>query len=150
MKKFKFRLEVLLDMRKRREEKIMLEFADQNRLILDEHKKLIELNNELKLLQQGEKDRRSTENCIVSLRYSVAYRFKLKQDMIRVGKHIDELKENLFRIQKKLTIATRDRKAVELLKEHRHQEWKKEFRSMEQDFIDDISQKKQFKRQAGV
>jgi flagellar FliJ protein len=142
MKRFRFKLDVLLEIRKRREEKVKLELAEQNREILKQQEKLNKLHLELKTLQSEELIRRQNESSVLSLSYSVAYRFKLKKDMLTIGKQIDEIQENTYRIRKKLISATKDRKAVEILKEQQKTEWLKKFRTREQGFIDDISQKK--------
>jgi flagellar export protein FliJ len=72
---------------------------------------------------------------------SVAYRFKLKKEMLAVGRKMDEIQQNIYRIRKKLISATKDRKAVEILLERQKSEWLKKYRTQEQSFIDDIAQK---------
>lgn len=141
MKRFRFRLEVLLDLRMRREEKVKLELAEQNKAILKQQDKLNELHQELKNLQSDELKRRQQQDNILLLSTSVSYRYKLKKDMLTVGSKMDEIQENIYRIRKKLISATKDRKAVEILKERQKSEWQKNYRTQEQSFIDDIAQK---------
>lgn len=141
MKRFKFRLEVLLDLRLRREEKVKLELAEQNKEILKQQDILNELHRELKHLQSDELKRRQEQDSILLLSTSVSYRFKLKKDMLGVGSKMDEIQENIHRIRKKLISATKDRKAVEILRERQKSEWLKKYRTQEQSFIDDIAQK---------
>jgi flagellar FliJ protein len=144
MKRFRFRLDVLLDIRKRREENVKLELAEQNREIVKQQGKLNELHEELKKLQSDELVRRQREDNIISLSHSVTYRYTLKKEMLTVGGKMDEIQETIFRIRKKLISATKDRKAVEILKERQKSEWLKKYRTQEQGFIDDISQKRSF------
>lgn len=141
MKRFRFRLEVLLDIRMRREEKVKLELAEQNKEILKQQDELNELHRELKNLQSDELKRRQEQDSVLLLNTSVAYRFQLKKEMLAVGSKMDKIQENIYRIRKKLISATKDRKAVEILKERQKSEWLKKYRTQEQSFIDDIAQK---------
>jgi hypothetical protein len=50
----------------------------------------------------------------------------LKKEMISTGSKMDEIQETIFRIRKKTGIRTKDRKAVEILKERQKSEWLKE------------------------
>lgn len=144
MKRFRFRLDVLLDIRKRREEKIKLELAMQNREIIKHQEKLNSLHEELKILQSDELLRRQGEGNIQFLNQSVTYRYVLKKEMLKTGSKMDEIQETIYRIRKKLVSATKDRKAVEILKERQKTEWLKKYRTLEQGFIDDISQKRSY------
>ena len=74
------------------------------------------------------------------LRASVAYRHKLKQDILKKGRQIDDLKADAVKIRKKLVEATKARRALEIIRERRFAEWKEEYKAQEQGFIDDISQ----------
>lgn len=140
MKKFKFGLQPVLTLRERREEKIKLQYAEKIQQIAQAQKTQTDIVNQLKRLQDEEKQNRADANNIMKLRYSVSHRFKLKQDILAISRKIDDLKAEAFRIQQKLTVAARDRRAVEIVKEHQLQAWKKEYRLSEQGFIDDISQ----------
>jgi flagellar FliJ protein len=142
MKKFSFKLDTLIEIRKRKEDEIKLLLAEQNRKIIEEQKKLNSLHDELKALQQKEKEERNNAANILSMRYSVVFRYKLKKDILEKGRKVDDMKAEAFKIQKKLIHATKEKRAIELMREHRHEEWKKEYLSEEQGFIDDISQQK--------
>jgi flagellar biosynthesis chaperone FliJ len=65
MKRFRFRLEVLLDIRMRREEKVKLELAEQNKEILKQQETLNGLHEELKNLQRDELKRRQEQDSIL-------------------------------------------------------------------------------------
>jgi flagellar FliJ protein len=140
MKKFSFELQTLLEIRARKEDEIKLQLAEKNRLITYCNTELLRINEELKHLQVSEKQKRKTQNSVMALRYSVAYRHKLKQDLLKTGRKIDDLNADVYKIQVLLVNATKERKAIELIKEKRFQEWKKEYGSEQQKITDDISQ----------
>ena len=140
MKRFTFPLQALLEMRQRKEEKIELQLAEKNRSVFEAQQELTKIHDTLKELQSSEKEKREHANSVQLLRYSVAYRFKLKQDLLLAGRRIEDLKAEAVKIQKLLVIATQDRRAIELVKERRFQEWKKEYLTREQNYVDDISQ----------
>jgi flagellar protein FliJ len=141
MKKFIFSLETLLDIRQKKEDKIKLQLAEKNREIIKLQNDLSLIHDQLKAFQSSEIKSRVDEKIDpFLLRYSVTYRFKLKEDMLKLGRHIDDLKAQKWKINRKLITATKERRAIEILKEKRFLEWKKEYGSKEQKYIDDISQ----------
>ena len=140
MKRFKFGLDTLLEMRCRKEEQVKLLLAEKNRTIIDAQKEFSEIHTQLKELQNSEKLKREHVIDVTLLRYSVSYRFKLKENLLSAGQKIDDLKAQAEKIRKSLVAATKNRRAIEIIKEHRLAEWKKEYKSQEQGFIDDISQ----------
>lgn len=140
MNKFRFRLEVLLDLRKKKEEKIKLTLAEKNHEVLSAVKLVNELHDGLKAFQENEKTSRSEHLDPVMLRYSITYRYTLKKKLTDAIRHVDDLKAEAFRIQKELIAATQKRKAVEIVKEKRLIEWKRKNHIVEQNFNDDISQ----------
>jgi flagellar protein FliJ len=150
MKRFRFKLETLLQLRIRHEDEVKLQLGKKNREIIVARKEMAQLHDQLKELQSSEKQRRATAGDIVQLRYSVAYRHKLKQDMLGKGRQIDKLGAQALEIRGKLVQATRDRRAIEIVKERRFREWKKEYRSREQGFSDDISQQLYIRHRAAV
>ena len=80
MKRYRFRLETLLELRKRREDEIKLQLGKKNREIVAARKELAAASDALKSLQASEKKTRATATSALVLRYSVTYRFKLKED----------------------------------------------------------------------
>ncbi|NLG19499.1 MAG: flagellar export protein FliJ [Fibrobacter sp.] len=140
MKKFRFQLDTLLELRKRKEEKIKLHLAEKNRQVMEAQIEINRIHDELKELQSSEKHRRGTNESITMLRYSVSYRFKLREDLLKAGQKMEDLRAEAVKVRKTLVTATKDRRAIEIVKERRLQEWKKENRTKEQGFIDDVSQ----------
>jgi len=139
MKRFVFRLDALLDLRKQREERIMLRLAAKNREIVAKSNELKECHERLTALQTSEKVRRGGGAQALLLRYGVAYRHKLKADMLRIGRCIDDLRVDAAGIRKELLSATKARRALEIVRDRQITEWKKARRSREQQFIDDIA-----------
>ncbi|HLV32697.1 MAG TPA: flagellar export protein FliJ [Chitinispirillaceae bacterium] len=141
MKKFRFNLETLLDMRKKTEDRVKLQLAEKNREIINLQQELSSILDQLKDFQKKEVQNRIDKNIDpVLLRYSVTYRFRLKKEMLELGRRIDDLKADAWKINRKLIDAIKERRAIEILKEKRFLEWKKEYSLKEQEYIDDISQ----------
>jgi flagellar protein FliJ len=140
MKRFIFTLEPLLEIRKRKEDEVKRKLAAKNRQILKAKQEMQVLHDELNDLQVGEKKRRLINIDLQSMRYAVIYRNKLKLDMIEKGNQIQGLYQESTAIQKDLTKATQERRAIEIIGERRLAEWKKEAKREEQRFTDDVSQ----------
>lgn len=140
MKRFRFSLEALLEMRKRDEEAVKLALARKNQEIYQAQQELLDLEKQLKTLQEEQKKNREAVTDVLPLRYSVSYRNKLKRDMIRKGQDIYDLQNQRGDIRQRLIRATQRKRAIELIKEKQYREWLKENRLKEQGFIDDVSQ----------
>ncbi|MBN1758135.1 MAG: flagellar export protein FliJ [Chitinispirillaceae bacterium] len=142
MKRFVFKLGALLELRKQHEENIKLLLAEKNREIIAATGDLNRYYEELKELQSSEKTRRAGQEPVQLLRYSVAYRYKLKSDILRTGRWVQDLQAEASGIQKKLLDATKARRALEIIRDRQFDVWKKEYRRKEQNFIDDVAQQK--------
>lgn len=141
MNRFNFRLEALLEMRKNQEENIKLLLAQKNYQIIDAQKKINSIHDELQRLQKSECEQRKHSQNPVLFRFSISYRYKLKQDLVNAVREADDLKAEAFTIQRELVEVIKKRRAVEIVKEKRFQEWKKKYKIREQNFMDDISQR---------
>jgi len=140
MKRFSFKLQTLLDVRNNLEEQLKLRLAAKNREIIGKSRELKELHDRLRDLQATEKSARSGNEPVLLMRYGVSYRYKLKSDILRTGRHIDELRAEANEIRRELVEATRARRALEIIRERQLSEWKKTYRRGEQNFIDDVAQ----------
>ncbi len=141
MKKFTFSLEALLQQRLRDEDLVKRELADINSVINIQQQELISLESQLKELQKSQVESRksgTTNNTV--LRYSISYRNKLKLDMMKKGHQIQESVAKASHIQNRLIEAVQKRKAVEILKEKKQEEWLAEVKKNEQKFLDDLAQ----------
>jgi flagellar FliJ protein len=146
MKKFHFPLEALLRLRKRKEDAVKRELADKNRQIMQAQSELRETEQRLKELQAQQKLERGATTDILSLRQSVAYRHTLKSDLLTKGNALIALRQELDGIRRKLVQATKDKRALEIVREKRMAEWRAEYNAEEQEFIDDVSQKEYIRK----
>jgi flagellar FliJ protein len=140
VKRFEFRLETLLALRKRREDEIKQELGKKIQGIVTVCKELAAITEALKALQGEEKRKRPVTTSAVELRYGIAYRFKLKKDILVKGRLIDDLQAQAHAIRAKLVKAKQERRAIEIVRERQYAAWKKAYRTQEQGFIDDVSQ----------
>jgi flagellar FliJ protein len=147
MKRFKFSLEALLRLRLRAEETVKRELAAKNRQIIQAQGELKEIEHRHKELQKDQKAQRSQVADILSLRAAVAFRHKLLLDMQLKGQEIARSRRDLEAIRRKLVQATKERRAIEIVKENRFAEWREEYQAQEREFIDDVSQKAYIRKQ---
>ena len=140
MKKYHFTLDPLLQVRKRKEDAVKLELGKKNREILVAQQQMTDLHDNLAAMQASEKERRTKGDVdVAAMRHSVNYRNKVKLDMISKGAEIKELHEHASTIQLRLTECAKERRAIEIIGEHRHDEWKKQRGRSERTFVDEVS-----------
>ncbi|MBD3316198.1 MAG: flagellar export protein FliJ [Chitinivibrionales bacterium] len=142
MRRFRFPLQALLELRSREEEAVKLELGEKNRLVVRAQSELKTLHDQLKEFQSSERAVRAETHDIVALRHSVAFRHQLKAGMIRTARHIEELRGEAETVRQRLVAATRKRRAIELIRDRRYREWRREYNAREQSRIDEISQRK--------
>ncbi len=140
MKRFSFSLDALLKKRLHDEEEIKLELARKNSEIYASQNELSSFYEQLKDLQEDQKRDRESASDILSLKYSVSFRNKLKIDILKKGQYIQELQKHFANIKHMLVLAKQKRKTIELIREKRYKEWQKEYKRKEQVFLDDVSQ----------
>jgi flagellar FliJ protein len=141
MKRFRYRLQTLLDIKKRKEEEIKRKLAEKNNQVLRAQRQLKEFNEQLAEFQASEKKQRMRAASVSALRASVVYRYKLQADIAGKGKEIVQCKQDAQAIVKLLTEAKKECKALEILRDKKLAEWKREYKLEEQEFTDDVSQK---------
>lgn len=146
MKKFVFPLQTLLEIRSRIEESVKNELAKKNKEIFHAQEDLAGIKNKLAFLNKEQKKQRSERADIVSMRHSVTYRHKLTGDMVKKGEEIAGLRQEAEIVKKRLIKAKKEKRAIELVREKRFNEWKKQLKAEEQEFIDDISQKEYIRK----
>ena len=141
MKKFTFRLEALLTVKKNTEEEIKRRLAIKNREAEEVRQEIERVQGRLKDFQSDEKaTRRGGGEDVQSMRNSVAYRNALKLELLRAGQKLDDVVVGIYGINQELIKAAQERRAVEIIKEKRFDEWKRENAVAEQKFLDDLSQ----------
>lgn len=147
MRRFRFTLETVLELRRRREDDVKRRLGIKRREIVDAKQCLADLGTSLKDLQEQELEHRESAPSVQAMRASVLYRFKLKRDMLIAGRKIDLLYDEAGLIQEELTKAVQKRRALELLRDKRFAAWKKDVLKVEQNQIDDVSQQGYIRRQ---
>ena len=142
-KKFSFRLEALLTVKKNKEEEIKRRLAEKNREAEDVRREIAQAQEKLKAFQSEVKEqRRGGAEDVSALRSSVAYRNTLKLEMLKAGQKLDNVMVAIYGINQELIKAGQERRAVEIIKEKHFSEWKKANEAAEQKFIDDLSQQR--------
>jgi flagellar FliJ protein len=140
MRRFRFRLETLLQMRRRREEEIKLRLAAKNSHIIKAQEELGGLHAEMERAQKADRESRTKALQALALRQAVVYRHRLKADIAAKNGQIDGLRNEAEEIRRALVVAKQKTRAVELLREKRQAQWRKEYNANDQKFTDDISQ----------
>jgi flagellar FliJ protein len=140
VKRFSFKLEALLEARTREEDAVKLRLAEKNRQLQSLGADMEALHAKLSDMQLSQKKQRSTADNVNALRQSVAYRHRLKLEMLKKGREVDDLREETEYVRDELITASRRRRAVEMLKERRYRAWRHEIKIKEQVVVDDISQ----------
>jgi len=141
MKKFTFPLEALLTVKKNKEEEVKRRLAQKNREAEECRLEMARTQEKLKEFQRDEKAKRGGGGeDIASLRGSVAYRNMLKLELLREGQKLDGIMVETYAVNQELIKAAQERRSVEVIKEKRYEEWKRENAVSEQKFMDDLSQ----------
>ena len=141
MKRFNFRLDVLLDIKKRAEEEIKRELARKNGEILLSRQEREELSRTLDAFFIEEKKQRLRILDLLALKFSISYRSQLQKEIVHKDRFIEGLVGELENVRVRLAQATKECRVLEILKGKRLARWKKEYKKEEQEFIDDVSQK---------
>lgn len=141
MKKFVFRLEALLTVKRNKEDEIKRRLAEKNREAEAVRSEIERAHVELKDFQVAVKEqRRGGGESVAELRQSVAHRNALKMNLLKAGQRLDSVMVDAYKINQELIKAAQERRAVEIIREKRYEEWKRENAAAEQKFIDELSQ----------
>jgi flagellar FliJ protein len=141
MKRFRFRLEALLDIKKRAEEEVKKELAGKNNEIQTARRQRGELAARLESFYADEKQQRLRVLNLLALRFSISYRGQLQKEIVDKDRCLANLASELDQLRVKLTQARKECKVLEMLREKKLAHWKKERGKEEQEYIDDVSQK---------
>ncbi|MDR2591970.1 MAG: flagellar export protein FliJ [Chitinispirillales bacterium] len=141
MKRFVFKLDTLLRVKRNKEDEIKRRLAEKNREAESVRAEIKATETELKDFQKNVKvNRDGGGESVADLRHSVSYRNALKLKMLKAGQKLDNVMVEAYGINQELIKAAQERRAVEIIREKRYEEWKKENAAAEQKFIDDLSQ----------
>jgi flagellar protein FliJ len=146
MKRFRFRLQTLLDMKQRREEELARKVAEKNGEIVQAQKNLQDGRDRLARFQAEEKLQRTSAPSAVLLRVSVAHCHALQRDIEEANRRIAGLRRELESAVHSLTEAKKETRALEILRDNKRDRWKRDFLREEQQFTDDVSQKGQIRK----
>ena len=141
MKRFHFRLDALLDMKKRAEEDVKKELAKKNAEIASARKEREDIGARLSVFLVEEKEQRLRVLDLLALRFSISYRGHLQREMADRDRLLEKLAAEAERIRLRLVAARKETRVLELLREKRLARWKKEYRKEEREYLDDVSQK---------
>jgi len=148
VKKFVFRLEALLTVKRNAEEEIKQRLAEKNHEAELVRQDIAAAHDRLKEFMASVKsDRRGGGENVMAMRSSVAHRNHLKLELLRAGQRLDEVMVCIYGINQELIKAAQERRAVEIIKEKRFEEWKRGNAAAEQKFIDDLSQQRFIRNQ---
>jgi flagellar export protein FliJ len=147
MRRFHFKLGVLLDLKKRAEDEVKKDIARKNGEILVSRKERGELAGRLEAFFVEEKKQRLSVLDLLSLRLSIVYRGQIQKEIAQADKRIESLTAELGQLRVRLALARKECRVLEILREKKLARWKKEYKKEEQVFIDDVSQKGYIRRQ---
>ncbi len=139
MKKFKFNLAVLLKIRKRYEERIIQEFSDQQRRVMQQ-----EAIKEQLLLVRSKKSREykmfktGTMDMVKDKAYD-QYLTRLQKDISQAEQHLGMLKQELETLRQRLVRARKEVSALEKLKEQRWDQHQQALSKEEQRLLDEVA-----------
>ena len=142
MKKFKFTLQRLLDIREAREKEIknelmkILALQNKERILQDElRNKINRFENQYS--ERIKKGQFQPDQMMSIMRYTDVAR----KAIVEAEKRIEALQPEVDRVRDKLVAASRDKKIVEKLKERKHEEFEYEFNKEIAKENDDMNQK---------
>jgi flagellar FliJ protein len=138
-KKRPFRLEQVLNLRRETEKTRMLEFADA-RQRLDGEALRLQHDEESTDQVNGELlDKQRQGMSALELQLYADYLHKKGKDLKRQRKVVNDLGEEVDERRESLLDASKDKKALEKLKEQKHAALRRELAEREQNFLDEIA-----------
>jgi flagellar export protein FliJ len=140
MKRFLFPLDTVLRLRRHREDELKQELGRKNRECALAARQLEECEQAVRDLDKNEESHRQDACEVQQLRAFLSFRYKLKSDIRTTTSQLSQLHVEAAQIRDLLIKAQQQVRAVELLREHAHTQWHKEYTTKNQQFIDDISQ----------
>ncbi len=143
MKKFSFKLDSLLNVRKKREELVIQELAEAQ---MAEHRingQINDTRNTIALMIEESKSYLKSSINVESLLLSRNYIEFLKRKLSELEAELEKAKQKTLKIKEKLAEAVKERKIIETLKEKQFAQYKKEYNKQDNAQMDEISNNKQ-------
>ena len=139
MKRFKFSLQSILDIRIGEEDMAKRDVAEKEQELYEAKVRVGEVQQALKDFQKELKEKRNSFSNIIELKHSVTWRDSLKSDLLTRAQQMQEIEMDLRRAKEKLIEAVKKRKGLEILRDKQYEEWKKEMNRKEQIFLDELA-----------
>lgn len=138
MPRFRFRLQRLLEVRKRREEMLINELAACRRKYLDEEEILENLKTLLSINIRRLKERQERIASIEEIILYYNYLAKIDEEILKQKEKLKKIQEEINLITEKLIKASQEKRVVEKLREKHLSKFKKLIEKLEQDVLDEI------------
>ena len=149
MKPFVFKLETLLDIRKRREEEANILLA-QARARLNAAREFMDALKERQQTSLTEFKGQREKNALLAMEWQMWHRFLdfMEKEIKKQEQVLKQLAQEVASALKAAETAMKDRKAVEKLREKRFEQYKIELQLAEQKILDEIAISR-YRRQEG-
>jgi len=139
MKKFVFALEKVLEVKEIEEKIIQRNLANVQNQIFEIQKKITAIGEKV----TSEKKKLKFMNDTITKSNQIMLHYKYIDSLNKEIENCNDLLKTLFQkeneIKAQLLAKTREKKAIERLKEIKYEEYKKEYSKSQQNFLDDIS-----------
>lgn len=143
MKKFRFRLQKVMEVKEEVEKQRMLELVEAKKCVSQEKEELERL--QIRNRECWEKiEERKTEDRInpVEMNLYYCYLRKLGNEIDLQNNRVQDAENEMEKRRRILLDASKERKILEKLKERKYTAYRSEMLKMEQDFFDDIANTK--------
>lgn len=142
MKKFIFKLESLLNFRRKREELVVQELAEAQGAEMRIFGKIVEMKKTISAVIEDSKSYKKTSIQIDSLIISRNYLELLKKQLAALEADLVKAKEKVLKVKEKLAEAVKARKIIEKLKESQFAAYRKEYNKQDNLQMDEIANNK--------
>ncbi len=140
MKRYVFSLQAVLDLRLRDEDNAKQELADKEAELRSYQQMIDTMQSGLADFQKNEKEDRGHGRSVQEFRHSVSWRNKLKLDLLKKAREMQDVLFDIDRARHKLIECTKKRRGLEILKEKGLEKWQKERDRRDQLFMDELAQ----------
>ena len=139
-KKFKFRLQVVLEYKQRIEDEEKKKFAKVMQKLQEAEKHLQFLINTREIKKNEMREKMSVGSLnVYELQMYHLHIDKLSKDIVKQKEVIKEIEKEVEEQRQRLIAAAREKKVYEKLKEKKLEEFKKELEAEERKFIDELA-----------
>lgn len=142
MKKFIFKLESLLNFRRKREELVVQELAEAQGAEMRIFARIVDTKKTIAALVEDSKNYKKNSIQIDSLIISRNYLELLKKQLAALEADLEKAKEKVLKVKEKLAEAVRERKIIEKLKESQFAAYRKEYNKQDNLQMDEIANNK--------